>query len=105
MDIVIEPQVSDSIKAASIVKNKVEKSWAPLIFSQPTIDDSERSMFKEHLIPALVKVPTNCRPVLVKVLNIIVAQEFAQKWCGPVLEMTLSKQATLTQHVRACLVC
>lgn len=91
LDIVMEPQVSDSVKTAAVVylKNKVERYWDPLSPVHSPISDSEKPVFRQRLIPALVKVSPHCRTLLTKVLNIIVARDFPSKW-PEFLEVTLS---------------
>lgn len=82
LDIVLEPQVSDPVKAAAVIylKNKVDRFWSPLLPVPNPIDQEEMPVFRERLIPALVKVSPHCRSILVKVLNIIVARDFPNKW-------------------------
>lgn len=107
LDIVMEPQVSDTVKSAAVVylKNKIERSWAPLSPVQNLIDNDEMPVFRERLIPALVKVPPHCRTLLAKVLNIIVARDFPTKW-PEFLDVTLALfQSGDIDSTRAGLTC
>lgn len=107
LDIVMEPQVSDPVKTAAVVylKNKVDRYWDPLYTVQTPIDQDEKPVFRERLIPALVKVTPQCRAILVKVLNIIVARDFPSKW-PELLDVTLALfQNSDVESVRAGLTC
>lgn len=82
LDIVVEPRVSDPVKSAAAIylKNKITKGWTPVTPSEVSIDEDEKPVFRERIIPALVKSVPSSRQVLVKVLNIIVARDFPKKW-------------------------
>lgn len=107
LDIVIEPQVADHVKTAAVVylKNKVNRYWDPMTPVANPIEEEEKPVFRERLIPALVKVAPQCRAVLVKVLNIIVARDFPERWPG-LLDQTLALfQASDIDSTRAGLTC
>lgn len=107
LDIVVEPQVNDAVKTAAAIylKNKVDGFWDPLLPVAHPIDEDEKPIFRERLIPALVKVTPQCRPILVKVLNIIVSRDFPTKWPG-LLDATLVLfQTSDLDSMRAGLVC
>lgn len=107
LDIVMEPQVSDAVKIAAVVylKNKIERDWNPLHPVSAPISDQERAIFRERLIPALVEAPPNCRLLLSKALNYIVARDFPSQW-PEFLSLTLVLfQNGDTDSTRAGLTC
>lgn len=107
LDIVMEPQVSDPVKTAAVIylKNKVDRYWDPLVPVANPIDQDEKPVFRERLIPALVKVTPQCRSLLAKVLNIIVARDFPSKW-PELLDSTLVLfQNSELDSMRAGLTC
>lgn len=107
LDIVMEPQVSESVKTAAAVflKNKVDRYWDPLISVSTPIAEDEKPVFRERLIPALIKVSPHCRTILVKVLNLIVSRDFPSKWPG-FLDITLTLfQSNDIDSIRTGLTC
>lgn len=90
LDIVAEPQAPQHIKTATVVylKNQIERRWDPATTIAHPIEEEEKPVFKERLIPALVKVSPQCRAVLVRILSIIVAREFPAKW-STLLDVTI----------------
>ncbi|ODQ63530.1 ARM repeat-containing protein [Nadsonia fulvescens var. elongata DSM 6958] len=84
LDIVSEPLVSPGIKTAAAVylKNKVLRYWNPRDekYAAFKIDDGEKPVFRERLIPALAKAPTQIRAQLVTLLASIVGSDFPEQW-------------------------
>lgn len=78
--IVVEPRVSDPVKSAAAVylKNKISKGWSTT--SDSSISEEEKPIFRQQIIPALIKSSHPSRQVLVKILNLIVAKEFPRVW-------------------------
>lgn len=107
LDIVLEPQVSDPVKTAAVIylKNKVDRYWNPLNPIANPIDQDEKPVFRERLIPALVKVPPQCRSILVKVLNIIVSRDFPSKWPDLLDSTLILFQNGDVDSIRAGLTC
>ncbi|ANB12906.1 Nmd5p [Sugiyamaella lignohabitans] len=91
LDIVLEPQVSNGVKAAAAVylKNRVSGHWMPYDKNATDkIDEGEKPVFRERIIPALIKVSPPIRPVLVSILNSIVSYDYPKQW-PELLDVTL----------------
>lgn len=83
LDIVLEPRVESGVKKAAGVylKNKVNRYWYTRDESTPKkIDQDEKPVFRDRLVPALVQAPVDVRGVLAAVLNIIVATDYPNDW-------------------------
>jgi hypothetical protein len=82
LDIVLEPQVSENVKnaAAVYVKNKVKFGWKPLEDSPNSVDNDEKPVFRERLVPALIKSSPQIRLFLTQAINVIVASDYPNQW-------------------------
>lgn len=107
LDIVVEPRVSDQVKSAAAIylKNRISKGWAPLSTTDAKIDNDEKPVFRDRLVPALVQSSPSSRQVLVKILNIIVSRDFPKQWPN-LLEVTLNLfQTNNVDSIRVGLTC
>jgi hypothetical protein len=108
LEIVLEPQVSAGVQhaAAIYLKNKVIRYWDPIDDSSPLkIDNDEKPVFREQVIPALTKVSPQIRPIAVAILNGVVARDYPHKW-PQFLDITLTLfQTNDIEGVRTGLTC
>ncbi|CAN6662639.1 nonsense-mediated mRNA decay protein 5 [Trichomonascus vanleenenianus] len=89
LEIVLEPQVNAGVKSAAALylKNKVMRYWKPVDESPLNIDKDEKPVFRDRLLPALVKSDVKVRPFLVNTLNIVVFHDYPKEW--PQLQQTV----------------
>lgn len=83
LDIVVEPGVAVGVRQAAAVylKNKVARGWDPVNESHADrIDPDEKPVFRERLVPALVKVAPQVRQQLVMVLSTVVQTDYPHRW-------------------------
>lgn len=72
--------VNISIKKASAVffKNRVVKYWS--VDGQNKIDDDEKPVIKDRILPVLIQSDYNTKQQLIPVLRVLISYDFPNKW-------------------------
>ncbi|GME89210.1 unnamed protein product [[Candida] boidinii] len=79
LDILGAPDVSPVVKKACTIyfKNKILRSWST---DRNPIDEDEKPLIRERIIPVMVKLDRSLRSQFIVVLNTILSYDYPSKW-------------------------
>lgn len=81
---ILQGEQDNAIRLSAVIylKNRVSRGWPPLDENQlyKPIPDTERSAFRERIIPILAASQSNIRSQLIPILQTILQYDFPNKW-------------------------